>query len=74
VLEFDHIGLKGKNVITMAWEGYGMETIQIEMNKCEMPCANCHRRKTSAERDTLRHRAKTPRETHAKLEPDGPLA
>ena len=57
VLEFDHIGLKRKNVMTMAWEGYSMDTIQIEMNKCDIRCANCHRRKTLAERNSFRHRA-----------------
>jgi hypothetical protein len=59
VLEFDHIGLKRKNVMTMAWEGYGMDTLQIEMNKCEIRCANCHRRKTLAETNSFRHRART---------------
>ena len=59
VLEFDHIGLKRKNVMTMAWEGYGMDTIQIEMNKCEIRCANCHRRKTLAQTNSFRHRAHT---------------
>jgi hypothetical protein len=74
VLEFDHIGLKRKSVMTMAWEGYGQETIQIEMNKCDIRCANCHRRKTSAERRSFRHRATTAEDPAAKLEPDGPLA
>jgi hypothetical protein len=40
ILEFDHIGLKRKSVMQMAWEGYGTDTIQIEMNKCEIRCAN----------------------------------
>jgi hypothetical protein len=48
-LEFDHIAMKRKNVMTMAWEGYAQDTIQIEMNKCEIRCANCHRRKTAAD-------------------------
>ena len=66
-LEFDHIGLKRKNVMTMAWEGYGQDTIQIEMNKCEIRCANCHRRKTSAERNSYRHRVATRSNLPAKL-------
>lgn len=57
VLEFDHLGLKRKNVMTMVWEGYCMETIEHEMSKCEIRCANCHRRKTLAERNSFRHRA-----------------
>jgi hypothetical protein len=57
VLEFDHLGLKRKNVMTMVWEGYSMETIENEMSKCDIRCANCHRRKTLAERNSFRHRA-----------------
>ena len=61
--------------MTMAWEGYGMDTIQIEMNKCEIRCASCHRRKTAVERNTFRHRAMTTAaDPPAKLKPDGPLA
>lgn len=74
VLEFDHQGLKRKGVMTMAWEGYGQNTIEHEMGKCDIRCANCHRRKTHAERNTYRHRASTASEAPAKLEPDGPLA
>ena len=74
VLEFDHIGMKRKAVMTMAWEGYGQDTIQIEMNKCDIRCANCHRRKTLAERNSFRHRAATASDAPAKLELDGPLA
>jgi hypothetical protein len=59
VLEFDHLGLKRKSVMTMVWEGHCMETIEREMSKCEIRCANCHRRKTSADRNTYRHRAST---------------
>jgi hypothetical protein len=74
VLEFDHIDMKRKSVMSMVWEGYGMDTIQIEMNKCDIRCANCHRRKTLAERNSFRHRAGTAPGARAKLEPDGPLA
>jgi len=74
VLEFDHIAMKRKNVMTMAWEGYGQDTIQIEMNKCEIRCASCHRLKTSAERNSFRHRAGTASDAPAKLPEDGPLA
>jgi hypothetical protein len=73
VLEFDHIGLKRKNVMTMAWEGYAAETIQIEMNKCEIRCANCHRRKTSIERDSYRFRNRTGPAAPATLDTDPPL-
>src|SRR3954447_1258788 len=59
VLEFDHIGLKRKNVMDMVWSGFGMDTIQLEMNECEIRCANCHRRKTLADGNSFRHRAGT---------------
>jgi hypothetical protein len=74
VLEFDHVGMKRKNVMTMAWEGYGQDSIQIEMNKCVVRCANCHRKKTSAERGSFRYRAGTLARRPAKLDEDGPLA
>jgi hypothetical protein len=72
VLEFDHVGLKRRNVTTMAWDGYGQDAIQIEMNKCEIRCANCHRRKTFAERNAFRHRSATPDEAPATLDPGLP--
>lgn len=47
VLEFDHVyGEKKKNVGLMAREGYGLKSIQDEINKCEVVCANCHKRRT----------------------------
>lgn len=48
VLEFDHIkGLKRKAVTTMAWDCYSIDEIIKEIEKCEVRCANCHRRKTA---------------------------
>jgi hypothetical protein len=69
LLEFDHIALKRKNVMAMAWEGYGQDTIQIEMNKCEIRCANCHRRKTAAAGQHYRHRiANRPAQSETRVE------
>lgn len=44
VLEFDHITNKKFNIS----EGklYSIEKIREEIEKCEVRCANCHRRKT----------------------------
>lgn len=72
VLEFDHMGLKRKAVMTMAWEGYGQDTIEREMSKCDVRCANCHRRKTLAERTSFRHRAAMSVLAPATLEEDAP--
>lgn len=50
VLEFDHIhGRKSKAVSVMVSEGRTFEAIQAEIDKCQVLCANCHRRKTMKE-------------------------
>ncbi len=48
VLEFDHIGPKRANVSDLVREGYGTARIQAEIDRCEVRCANCHRRRTRA--------------------------
>lgn len=45
VLEFDHRGDKNHNVADMPWS-YGLEAVRREVAKCDVRCANCHRRKT----------------------------
>jgi len=47
VLEFDHVHESKKaNVAAMARDERPWSTIQAEINKCEVRCANCHRIKT----------------------------
>ena len=47
VLEFDHVrGKKHKEVSDMAQKAYSIKTIEEEIAKCEVRCANCHRRVT----------------------------
>lgn len=48
VLDFDHIDQKDKfkNISRMRGGHYSWESILKEINKCEIRCANCHRRKT----------------------------
>ena len=47
VLEFDHIGDDKKfNISDAARLGYGMKKLKDEIAKCEVRCANCHRKKT----------------------------
>jgi hypothetical protein len=51
VLEFDHIrGTKVLGVAEMASRGISWELIEAEIQKCEVRCANCHKRKTARER------------------------
>lgn len=48
VLEFDHIkGEKFKELNYMTRNSYSIETIKKEIEKCEVRCANCHRRITA---------------------------
>src|SRR5712691_7919047 len=57
VLEFDHRGEKVADVATYADGGRSWERVLVEIRKCDVRCANCHRRVTarrSAERRTRR--------------------
>lgn len=47
LLDFDHIGPKTGNVLVLARNGVGLARLQGEMARCEVRCANCHRRRTS---------------------------
>jgi hypothetical protein len=51
VLEFDHVrGVKTANVALMVSRGYRLWRVQAEIAKCEVRCANCHRRVTHQRR------------------------
>lgn len=56
VLEFDHLRNKVADVSVLARGGYSIETIQKEIDKCEVVCANCHRRRTAKRAGTYRYR------------------
>lgn len=44
VLEFDHVvGKKRATISDMLRQGYSLKSIQEEVAKCEVRCANCHR-------------------------------
>ena len=44
ILEFDHVrGKKTFGVCVMGNRIFTIETIQKEIDKCEVRCANCHR-------------------------------
>lgn len=49
ILEFDHVGAEGTkdfNISEAARGGVGMKRLIAEIAKCEVRCANCHRKKT----------------------------
>ncbi|MBA2286889.1 MAG: hypothetical protein H0W02_15565 [Ktedonobacteraceae bacterium] len=44
LLEFDHVrGNKSNNIARMVGQGFSWSTIEAEIAKCEVRCANCHR-------------------------------
>ena len=53
VLEFDHLDDKSFNV-GQALHNRNWQSILDEIAKCEVVCANCHRRRTARRRGSLR--------------------
>lgn len=47
VLEFDHIKEKYANIAKMANRALSLERIKLEIEKCEVVCSNCHKRRTA---------------------------
>ena len=45
VLEFDHMRDKEYEISKMVASGLNLESIKTEIEKCEVRCANCHRRR-----------------------------
>jgi hypothetical protein len=56
VLEFDHLRDKREDVTRLAWHGCSLATIDAEIAKCEIRCANCHRRATASRAGHFRFR------------------
>lgn len=42
VMQWDHLKDKRGDVSRMVQDGLSLETIQKEIDKCELVCANCH--------------------------------
>lgn len=57
VLEFDHFENKEFNVSWAVSYGLSLERIAEEVKKCEVRCANCHRRKTARDFGWWKYRA-----------------
>lgn len=54
VMQFDHV-LEGKraHVATMVKQCLSLKTIQTEIDKCEIVCANCHAERTYGFKEEL---------------------
>jgi hypothetical protein len=64
VLEFDHVrGEKVRGIARMMSGTHSVKTIMAEIGKCDVRCANCHRRVTAARGAFLQY-----------LEPGAPTA
>jgi hypothetical protein len=47
VLEFDHVGEKAASISELLSDGASMKAVDAEIARCEVVCANCHRRRTA---------------------------
>jgi hypothetical protein len=54
LLDFDHFRDKVADVATMVCNGRPWDEIEAEIGKCEVRCANCHARRTAAQRNTYK--------------------
>lgn len=59
VLEFDHVrGSKKFTIGALAQVGASLNTLKKEISKCDVRCANCHKRKTAREFGYYKWKAK----------------
>jgi hypothetical protein len=57
VLDFDHVrGVKHAEVSILARSGEPWDVVRAEIDKCEVRCANCHRRETVKRANSYRAR------------------
>ncbi len=47
VLEFDHLDNKDRSISQLVLDGASWDVISAEIAKCQVRCANCHRKKTA---------------------------
>jgi hypothetical protein len=59
VLEFDHIGQKNFS-ISVGIRGHKWQSVLDEIERCEVVCANCHRRRTAIRAGFVRALAQNP--------------
>ena len=60
VLDFDHVGTKRAGVVQLAGRESALAVLEQEIAKCEVRCANCHRRRTIVEQRHFRNDLVTP--------------
>lgn len=62
VLDFDHLdrSIKIDNVSNMVCQGLSWLKIEEEIKKCQILCANCHRRKTAKDLNLWRYNSLLP--------------
>jgi hypothetical protein len=56
VLQFDHLESKTKDIASLVRSGCNSQHLINELNKCEVRCANCHRRRTAIQGGWFRAR------------------
>jgi len=51
VLDFDHVdpANKRKTIYRLVHQAYSWDTVSAEIEKCQVRCANCHRRRTASQ-------------------------
>ena len=55
VLEFDHVRGKKRGNVSSMLHHHSWSTILTEIGKCEVRCANCHRRVTAKRQNSRKH-------------------
>jgi hypothetical protein len=60
VLDFDHRGEKTGTVMRLARNEVSLERLAAEIGRCEIRCANCHRRRTATEGSYFRTQEEVP--------------
>lgn len=59
VLEFDHIHKKYAGIAIMINRMFSLEKIKNEIERCEVVCSNCHKRRTAKQFDWYKDVIKT---------------
>jgi hypothetical protein len=47
VLEFDHVSEKAASISALVADAAPLASLEVEIARCEVVCANCHRRRTA---------------------------